>query len=493
MNTTRQAWHIAKKDVRQFRWWLFGCAALTVVATLSALELWSSDGTKWSSLLGPALWLVGGVTAALMVQADAPADSRAFWASQALSAKSLLLSKVGSVFVLLLLPAAVGQWIALTHYGVRADHVVSLMLHSVWLYGATLLVAMMLAALTKRFTGLVGVAVGVPVAVMMLGVLLSGGPWQFEPLALPARLWGAIATLGAAALLVRTFNARSASRGWLASGALVGAVGLLAISRPTVLAAREAMVSTDAPQMQLDFDADAVQSLDTASEQYVLFSARNMVAPFRYSSFLDSATVTWSDDHTERLRVQHVLGEQPFAFGVADSASAGSAWLSTSKEHETHKDSRIARVRVYGSAEMLASQRLGLFDVAQSSQLRDGEIAIEVRAPKVARNGAAIKVTTVFADRTDIRDIMSMRRNYTIRLVWPTRPDTVELSLNATASEQRILVLPGASAHTVSMWRDVRTPRNLDTLPAPLTQAKLELLHWTPVARYPVLMQHVYR
>ncbi len=488
MTTIGQVWHVARKDVTQWRWWLVGYAVLAVVTTLTASQIVPNAPDGMTTLFAPALWLLGGVIAALLVQSDAPANPRAFWASQPIETRALLMAKLSLAGVVILLPPLLGEIAALRYFGITGDEFGSLLSRAVWVYGGWLLLAMLVAALTRRFAGFFAAIIAVPVVFTVIGITLSQAPWQLGTAWIPRALLQVVATAGSAALLTLVYRRRTATRPLLGVAAVVLAAGLLAITRREALAERPALESATAPGVALEIASFDANRLLRDRELFLQITATGMRAPYRYAFLTDSASATFSDGTTTPLWAPLFIADVPRLFGGSrPGADIGSVMVMLpQRSPEPRRTGTVTSFRIFGAVESLTGKRVVQLQSNGRGEFRDGDMRLQVVGGEDGGAGVSLHMTTVYRTGVDIRDVFALRRRYTAQLVWPNRADTVELALGNVSDEERMLVLPGASVHRVSMRpnRDLRLVP--DSLPAPLAEASLELIRWTPVSRRPI-------
>ena len=166
MTTTAQLWHLARKDLTQFRWWFAAYLVAVASSTAVALERALATDSSWPAIVAPLSWILGGLLAAQLVQSDAPANARAYWAGIPIDSRVLLLAKSVIVTTLLCFPPLLGQLLAIEHYGVPTTRAIPMIMASGSVYGAWLLLAMLVALTKGRLAGTTTV-----------GCFPSASPW----------------------------------------------------------------------------------------------------------------------------------------------------------------------------------------------------------------------------------------------------------------------------------------------------------------------------
>jgi len=490
MTTIGQVWHLAKRDVSQLRWWLLGYLVLSMATTLTAMQIVENEWQGGTTLFAPVLWLLGGVIAALMVQSDAPANPRAFWASQPIDSRAVLMAKLSLAVVSLALPPLIGELLALRYFGVTGAEFRLLMLRSLWLYSGWLLIAMLVAALTRRFAGFVATIIAVPVAFAIVGITLNQSPWQLGTAWIPRAPLQLLATAGSVALLTMVYRQRRAGRPMLGATAVVIAAGLLAVTRPAARAARPSLDAATAPSIELAVVSFDAERLVRSRELFVQIAARGMREPYRYAFLADSAAATWTDGATTPLWAPLFMSDVPKLFGGRGAGSdIGTVVVMLPRSSpEKRRTGTITSFRVFGAVETLTSEHVLTLSPTGRADQRDGDMRLRVTGGQADRVNVSLQMTTVFRAGVDVRDSFALRRRYTTQLVWPNRADTVQVAMGSVTDEERMLVLPGASVHRISMRTNGDGPSTRDSLPAPLAEASLELVRWKSIARRAIVV-----
>ena len=253
-----QAVHVMVKDVRQARWMLLGYLAVVAFATISALRVPQPDRQLFD--LSMVVVVVAGMfVAAMLVQADSPIRSDSFWASRPLRPEAVLAAKGLSALLLLVGIPAVGVLAVLLANKIGAGTTASLLTRSASNYALWLLIAMVIAALTRDLRTYTTAVVVLPV---IIGVLLM--------LAGNSRFFGNVSTLprhgttasyvsmaaipivglgGALAILVTLYRTRTLRQLTWASAVLVIPALLVMIfaTPPQLVSAKEPVVAVEQP------------------------------------------------------------------------------------------------------------------------------------------------------------------------------------------------------------------------------------------------------
>ncbi len=211
MSWWTQVWHIAKKDVLQFRWLLALQVLATVMAATAVLDPGSHGGRPGFSrtisvgldnIGGPYMVLVGLAIfiSAVVVQADSPSRSDAFWASRPLHPLAVLMAKGATLGVFLLGIPLVAEAIVLSEHAVSPVAMVPMLAESVIAQGGFVVAAATLAALTANLSAFVMAGLGAGVAgAAVIGVINNIDSDAFETLA-PVEVLAPVLALGVAVL-----------------------------------------------------------------------------------------------------------------------------------------------------------------------------------------------------------------------------------------------------------------------------------------------------
>ncbi|HWK90580.1 MAG TPA: hypothetical protein VNP72_11395 [Longimicrobium sp.] len=227
MKWNAQVVHVGRKDLARVRWPLLVYAAVVAGATVSNLG-WAVAPERISWLWTTLVVVLGMMLAGLLVQEDAPARARAFWATLPLRPSAVLAAKLAGVGLFLVVPGLLGQLAALQSRTVAGGDLPGLLVVSVLTYAGWLALAAAVAALTPDFRAFALCLVLVVLAWMFGGTaaaLALGGPEHVES---PPRLLVPAVLVTAGLLVVgHQYHTRDQRRGvWLAALAGTALVGL---------------------------------------------------------------------------------------------------------------------------------------------------------------------------------------------------------------------------------------------------------------------------
>jgi ABC-type transport system involved in multi-copper enzyme maturation permease subunit len=212
-----QVVHIVRKDLFLSRWLLLAYVAVVLGATAVAAG-WLAAGTNFYPLWSLSLVLLGMVLFALLVQADSPQRTDAFWITLPFSRSAMFAAKVAGAVLLLLVVPLLGQFAALLAHAVPRVDIPRMLFSSTLAFGAWLGLAAVIAALTRDLrtfiVALTLVMLGWFVGMQVLGAFLSSGSTEESPsrFLVPAIVVGG--SLFVLAYLYRTRNVRRGA--WIA-------------------------------------------------------------------------------------------------------------------------------------------------------------------------------------------------------------------------------------------------------------------------------------
>jgi hypothetical protein len=224
-----QVWHVFIKDVRQQRWLLLIYLLLVIVATGHALEWRALE----NGVFGGTMMIVGLVVlllVAAVIQGDSPTRSDAFWASHPLDPYAVLGAKVLFALVVLAI-AVIGQAIAIQSFAPTAADTGELVVHPALSLAAVMLVAALVASLTRDLRTFLVAAIVLPIVTALTMAVVTA--YVRTPAAFRTRnavmigvRW--VALVLAAALIVWLYRTRD-SRWWTRVGGYV-LVGIAAVT-----------------------------------------------------------------------------------------------------------------------------------------------------------------------------------------------------------------------------------------------------------------------
>lgn len=203
--------HVAWKDVRQQRWLILAYVALVIIATCRAVLVALADRPpNILTAVLPLILVLGCLLTAIFVQGDSPTRADAFWLTRPLHPSAVLAAKLLLVATIIVGVPMLGQAAALSLFQIGRS-VSGLLWASLTIYGAWLLVAMLLGGLTGDLRSFVVAFLVVLIAVAIaIGVLLTTR--DAPPLEHAWKtLFGVVAAVGTIAVLAVLYG----RRGWL--------------------------------------------------------------------------------------------------------------------------------------------------------------------------------------------------------------------------------------------------------------------------------------
>lgn len=242
MSWLGQVGHVMAKDVRQ-TWWAVALVLLAVAGgTLRALDVGLSHSGEIQmgtarvvtevALGTPALLIAGLLLVALLVHADSPARSDAFWATRPLVPSAVLAAKVVLMATLLLLLPLGAQLWALVAHEVPADRIPGLLGASALEQAGLVAVAAALASLTADLRSYV---VAIMVATFAWSMILAvaagafGNPVTYGP---RSSVTDVVWLVAGAALVTYQYHVRDVRRVATVAAAPVAAALLLLAAIP---------------------------------------------------------------------------------------------------------------------------------------------------------------------------------------------------------------------------------------------------------------------
>jgi len=209
MSWFAQVRHVMMKDVRQ-SWWPL--AGYTIVAALGTLYI--VLGPVASDLYVSAMvmsTMLGVVLCALLLQADSPTRSNAFWASRPFHPSAIIATKLAlTAFAVIGIPA-VGEIIGLLSLRTPHGALASIVGGSAGVYAIWLLAAILLAALTDDLRSFVTAAVIIAVVLLLIMAMLPDsvtGPLDRNWVSHALATVGGIGALSIVALVYRRRTVR---------------------------------------------------------------------------------------------------------------------------------------------------------------------------------------------------------------------------------------------------------------------------------------------
>ncbi len=489
MTTIGQVAHLVRKDVTQFRWWLVGYTILTIAVTLAATQSLTLDSGP-RAVAAPALWVVGVLIAALIVQSDTPGNSLAFWASRPIQPLALLSAKLCVVFGVLVVVPLVGLTIVLRGYSLSASELVSLLLPPFLFASGVLVAAMLVASLTSRTSSFLGVMFGVPLAIVSLASWRDGLPaWSRSMDAATTTALDLAALGGIAILLIVVYRSRATGRRWLAATTALLAASAWAILVTKTEPLAQTVGESTGQSVNAIVEEGSLAWLDPGAALTIGVTTSGTNQEHGYVFRPDSIRVDGLNGHTMTFPL-YGLSAVP-----SSVRSTGAPQSTVSTSRSTHffrftlvqQDSlggNIRHVRVLGSVEERAPALLASMRPTADTVLHDGRTRIHVSRVVEYPSRLRLEIDAPMSTRR-LRSIPAAEGStvYSTRLVWPASADTVPLRLDHRRIGNDFLVLPLAMKFGHQVTIDM--PR-ADSLQAhrkpPLDLARVQIVRWNLIA-----------
>ncbi len=261
MRWSRQVWHVATKDVRQHAR-VLGIGVVAVVIDIARTAHWvgAGEGVGQAWPLGSGLpvglsVLVGLLATALVVQADPPSTSDAFWTTRPLRPSAVFSAKVLVIGAFVLAIPLIAQGVLLWSHGVAASELAVHLWPSFFVYGGMVSVVAMIAGLTPDLRTLAVSLVGLLVA----WAILQEWSWRFihgissfSQQSSTGVLRAALILLGSAAALGVQYRTRRRGRSLVVAAAMLAGWALAhtvvaSMSEPWEARAATATAAPEAP------------------------------------------------------------------------------------------------------------------------------------------------------------------------------------------------------------------------------------------------------
>jgi hypothetical protein len=516
MRWDRQVIHVAWKDVRLMRWLLLAYAAAVAAAVLAtSTPRLMSGPAMLASLL---VVLFGVLLVAVLIQADSPARSDAFWVSHPLHPGAVFGAKVLVVALALLAPALVGQLLALVAHDLPAAALPGLLGESALQYGRWLAMAGLVAVVSRDLRtfllAMVVVTIGVGMATLTVVHLLAPGR-ALPPGAgvMTPFLWLA-AGLVVAGYQYRTRNLR---RGLVLVGLAVVLITTLGAVGPYREAGRAArgVVPAELRGAELRLNGMAlIQWQRAGATGNVPLHVRLEGVSDRHRYYLVAPTV-WvdmPDGTSERVPestsfVDFGVPGSPFATPIDAPVRWAlppqrpedwqGIWVELTRSQREAIVSGNAGLRLEGDLEILEARRMGALPLRPGAAAAGGGQRIGIVGVTPGNDGPTVDVhmTEVSSSRLPTGlghpGLPSRWTAKTYALINPDRGEGVQMSEGGGSGTGSGLVIPGPA---VSSWsREVgpmrmppRQEREWRADADWLAGAELHVVQWVPLGSYPV-------
>lgn len=500
-----QVAHVMRKDLRASRAHVVAYVVVVLGATAAAVT-GALHGAGLSLLWMISVIVMGVVVTALLIHADSPRASNAFWITLPLHRSAVLAAKVTGVILLLLLPLA-GQFAALRAHGVPVDALSALLGRSALSYAAWLGMGAVIAALTPDFrtfaVGLVIVWVAETIAANAI-IYWVGDPWSGAP---PFYGLPRLATMvcGALFVLAHQYRTRNLLRSvMIAAGILIAGLAVPLVwsqqaqapapaAAPATLpeALSAATLAVGETRMDAGEDPWIGLQLNGASDvhQYLL------IHPVARLHGRDGSSVPVefhsSDPHLSlnsplpRLEGETTwLGERTFPPGIIKMVR-----VRLSPEQRAALRRGDARLTLEGSLEVRAARVWADLPLATGANAASG--GRRVRVVRVENSGGrpVVELDREFVGSPSGRGSRLSESRFDVVdhvLVNPASGEAVALRQAGGSGSSFGLVLPGPDAWTTRQTFELGRDSDSGITDRWLRQARLHLIEWVTVGSAPV-------
>ena len=496
-----QVRHVMAKDVRQARWPLLGYLAIVAAAWARALE-WparssAADGISMVLVIAAGIFVAGSV-----VQADSPTRSDAFWGSRPFSPTGVLTAKGLLALLIVIGVPLLAQFHVLMSNDVPARPLAAMLAKSVSVYGLWLLIAMVLAAVTRDIRSFTVALLMLPAGIALLSFSSSFGRARGAGLQL-----GVIETAAPVAFMVAGIGT--------AVGLLIVLYRSRTLLRPAKVAAVVAVACTFISLVALPSRANTTSRLEPLSGDFgvVVESNLDLTVPSTLKVGVDgprpSSRLVMLDSGTVTLRlrdgtVTRVLfrGTRFRVMSPRLPVAAGVRWLGS-----VPNDGRGGRTGLPLTRDQRAALRAGIASASIEGSVLVAEPRVAFTLPlqpgaSARHDGLTARVLTVNAADDDSLAMVAQGTitrsgafdNRVLMLApWDTpryalvneRRGEAVLAESGYGSSSEALILPGAWRNSSTTQLRLEGPRNreADVSADWLGAAKLVVFDWVVTGR----------
>jgi hypothetical protein len=501
MTMFAQVRHLMAKDIREARWMLAVYAAVVAVATVQAAGM--EQTTFAFGFAGMLVVMVGMVVVASLVQADSPARADAFWAVRPIDPAAVVVAKLGEAAAIVAGVALVGQLVAFVALDVPRMEMPLLLVQSAVAYAVWLLLAMVVAALTRD---LKSAFVAFAVALLALIVVTAVLPARITNGVTNGAMLAALTTiplLAAVALLTVLYRVRDPRPSVRFGGAIaVAAIWYASPSAPPHVADEPPAMAADQPALNLE-----VHDLDKIAERqqiWLTIDAPTTPDTIRLSVVNPVVVLRLVNGDSIRLGLapQSAVARLPMPPVVR-----GVRWLSGGSVPRERvplnvqlrgalRDSvagGIASVTLEGRAVLLAPRTVGDLPLAEGASMTRSGLRVRLETWTHGHGDVSMTAHAVSIGEASYVGVSGVAPggNGELQgvLVNRARGEAALLSQPGSGTGQSMLVLPGVSTGDRTMkyeWDSNAGPGRSRLDDAWLTGARLMLVNWIPIGAYPV-------
>ncbi len=243
--------HIMRKDAREQRWVIGGYLTVVVFGTVNALGwLGTSHSLEGGMLLVVA---TGMLLLASLVQADSPTRLDAFWATHPHRPLAVMCAKLVLGTIVIVVPALAGQYAALSVLAPAGSAVVRLLVAAALIYGAWLLLTLVISAITPDIRTFILVLIATPIALVLAANLFIP---KAPTMSISARTGvGAAAFLGGLIFVAALYRTRDTRRRtWIVAFLVVACTAYTVVAASLLPTAVADPLSSPAHRAALHFE-----------------------------------------------------------------------------------------------------------------------------------------------------------------------------------------------------------------------------------------------
>lgn len=495
-----QVLHVARKDLRLSRWLFLAYAAVVAGVTAAAAE-WGAFAAIASPLRMLGLILLGTVLLAWLVQADSPARSDALWVTLPLHPSAVFAAKLLVGGVVLIGIALLGQLAGLRAHDVAPGDLPGLLGRSALSYGAWLMIAAAMAALTRDLRSFLLVLTlfafvwlfAVQAVVLAIG---RSGPsgWNMSPYIVAGMLL----------VLAHQYRTRDVRRGAAMAVALGIAVVFVPLAFPRSAASavpttraiadhlRPASIEIGEVSLKPGSQAAFVMRVVGASpfHHYVLVSPTVRVRMDDGSSVVLPGTerLVSLNDPAVRLEGLRSLTERP-----RSESFAAQVQIELSPTQRQALAAGRARLSLQGRLEARELRAGVELPLRVGAGAADGGRRIRITSVESRPDGPAVEVRTSEVRSPVVGDPEGGgygRSAAEYLLLNRSRRESLQMAMRSSSGSDFALVLPGprARSSTTEIVPDDTRPDGEPRRVGPdwLGGARLLLVRWVPVGSSPI-------
>ena len=508
--------HIMRKDVRELRWVVAGYVTVLALATANALGWFGSQHSIEGGML--LVVLMGMLLLASFVQADSPTRPDAFWAIHPHRPSAVMCAKLASAGAIIVVPALVGQYAALSVLAVSGSTTARLLAASAVLYAAWLLVALVIAAITPDIRTFILVLIGTPIPLVLLANLFVAG----QPMSTAAsRGTGTVGIVGALALLAVLYRTRDARRRtWIAAFTVVACTAYALVGAASADTADAAAISSPEHRPVLQFQMGRIEQRTGGVATVVIHVVVDSASAGERVAFAPTA-VQFALPDGQRVTVSARIGELILVAprvqvgnGISVSADEGplgqvNSFIVQIPARRIPFDALAsANMTIEGNIRLTATTIVGSMPFEPGASMVRSGTRIDVgRFRATPDTQVELHVRTTSKPGSPIWEIGG-RNTFDVVLVDQSRRTARMLFPHGAHGMNGAMVLPGAAIQNEVMEWGTSQPGDGRSLPTPdratvptpdapafsagtvgaawLRSSRLTVVQWVPAGGYPL-------